>query len=359
MKKIVLFCDGTWNDPEQTDDGVLAVTNVRKLFLAFQNGNPEIHPRPYYDKGIGTSGNVLWQILAGLSGTGISENIRQAYRFIIKNYEFGDEIFLFGFSRGAFTVRSLAGLIRNCGILKMEEGEKLKIKVNEAYEIYRSRKPKDHPNSEESKRFRERESWPEADLSPVRFIGVWDTVGALGIPITYTINPLWWRNRFHDTLLSSKILYAYQALAIDERRSPFRPTLWQKDKKDINQTMEQVWFVGVHSDVGGGYKDSQLSDIALQWLKEKAESCGLTFASMEINPSSFGTLHDSASWYLPSSERPIGEEKNTDFETNETLHESVLQRYAKDSSYRPNNLETYLQKHSSLKSAFVTVSSRI
>jgi uncharacterized protein (DUF2235 family) len=230
----------------------------------------------YYDKGVGTRGSRVRRIIDGATGRGLSDNMLNAYRFLICNYEPGDEIYLFGFSRGAFTVRSLAGMIRNCGILHRNAADK----VGQAFGIYSSRRFDTHPRMVEATMFRK--TYSVCDLIPIKFMGVWDTVGALGNPLM--LNGIFTkRHSFHDHKLSSKVEHAYHAVAIDEKRRHFQAALWEKDPADTHQTMEQVWFIGVHSNVGGGYTTTGLSDIALEWMADKAESAGLALDGLSYN----------------------------------------------------------------------------
>ena len=274
-KRLVVCCDGTWNVPDERRTGVAAPTNVAKLALGLQIGDGA-GQRVYYDAGVGTTPDE--HVLGGAFGYGLSRNIRNCYRFLALNYEKGDQVFLFGFSRGAYTARSLAGLIRNCGILKAENVDQ----VDEAFDFYRDRTSQTHPDALASQIFRQMYAHGNEGIY---FIGVWDTVGALGIP---TELPGWdWLSQrvhgwetlwgFHDTQLSSHVKYAYHALAIDETREPFKPTLWTQNPAAAGQTLEQVWFSGVHTEVGGGSSDSALSDIALLWMIEKAKACELEF----------------------------------------------------------------------------------
>jgi hypothetical protein len=187
-------------------------------------------------------------------------------------------LFLFGFSRGAYTARSLAGLIRNCGILTHDNEDM----VDAAYAFYRDRTSRTKPKTIASALFRKSNSHPP---EPIHFIGVWDTVGALGIPqglpgweelskVFTGWEELW---GFHDTALSAEVRFAYQALAIDEERPPYAPTLWTADgPRPPDQLLEQVWFAGVHSEVGGGTDDCGLSDIPFLWMAEKAQAAGIT-----------------------------------------------------------------------------------
>ncbi|MBN9295162.1 MAG: DUF2235 domain-containing protein [Flavobacteriia bacterium] len=271
-KRIVIFADGTWNSSANKDGKYVAPTNVFKSFAhtlkeTCPNGDVQY---VYYDEGVGT-GNGSDKFFGGVTGKGIDGNILDLYRFIIERYTIGTEIFLFGFSRGAYTVRSLAGLIRNCGILKRD----YLTKAERAFFIYRSRDRKYAPESDESKFFREHFSYP-LEQTPIRFIGVWDTVGSLGIP--FKIGRFGTgKHRFHDVKLSSVIQNAYHALAIDEKRVFFAPTLWQQEtgEKFKNQKLEQVWFCGVHCDVGGGYHQGDLYKLPLNYLISRAIEHGL------------------------------------------------------------------------------------
>jgi uncharacterized protein (DUF2235 family) len=336
MKRIAVFCDGTWNTPDEQDNGKLCQTNVVKLANALSAKSTDgTIQKLYYDLGIGAEGNRLQRVFDGATGTGISENILQAYLFIISNYEPGDELFLFGFSRGAFTVRSLSGLIRNSGILEVKNADK----IGKAYELYRSRHPTYHPKSEEATLFRK--TYAVEDATKIKFIGVWDTVGALGNPL-FLHGLTSGRNEFHDTELSSMIEHAFHALAIDEKRKNFEATLWHQQKGATNQTLEQVWFVGVHSDIGGGYPETGLSDISLNWMMVKAQSCNLSFNAFETHPDPFGLKHESMKWYYRPAgilHRPICKKDPAAGDTKEQLHPSVLERYKKDPSYRPENLK--------------------
>ncbi|MCK4329862.1 DUF2235 domain-containing protein [candidate division WOR-3 bacterium] len=334
-KRIVICSDGTWNTPDQKDEGEYRPSNVVKIARAVDTfSQDEKHQIVFYDEGVGADKWGLDRLTGGAFGRGLDKNILDAYRFLIRNYVGGDEIFLFGFSRGAYTVRSTAGLIRNSGLLKKIHLDK----VEEALELYRSDL---HPNDEESEQFRKKYS-REIEI---KFIGVWDTVGALGIPVGIFRKLTKRRYEFHDVELSKIIKHAYHALAIDEQRGAFRSTLWENEQKP-GQMIEQVWFAGVHGDVGGGYKDSSLSDIAFQWMREKAEYCGLTFndeyIGEEINQNALGQLHDSRTFFFkvtPKYIRPIGKVKLNE----ESIHPAAVNRYDKyKPPYRPDNLTEYL-----------------
>jgi uncharacterized protein (DUF2235 family) len=314
------------------------------LALSVANRDGSLVQVAYYDQGVGT-GNVLDRLTGGAFGAGLEENIHDAYRFLLSNYELGDEIFLFGFSRGAYTARSIAGMIRKCGILRRDQIHRYR----EALALYRS---EHHPDSEVPVRFRRECSLAGEEIIPIRFVGVWDTVGALGIPLSW----LRWLTRrdhqFHDTELSRAVQSAYHALAIDERRRPFAPTLWSYRPK-TGQTVEQTWFCGAHSDVGGGYAERGLSDIALGWMKAKARQEGLVFdpraeQAYPSMPDAAAAIHNSrVGIYRITTglDRTIGfDEKTGVADDTQRLHESVLARWDSDASYRPASLHTYFKR---------------
>jgi uncharacterized protein (DUF2235 family) len=344
MKRIAIFCDGTWNTPDKEKGGKYCQTNVVKMANALSPVSHDgIKQLLYYDTGIGSEGGWIKRVFDGATGTGISEKILQAYRFIMNNYEPGDELFFFGFSRGAFTVRSLSGLIRNSGILKIENADK----IARAYGIYRSRRPRYHPREIEATLFRK--TFAVEESTQIRFIGVWDTVGALGNPL-FLKSILSRRNQFHDTDLSTKVKFAYQALSIDEKRKNFKPAIWNQQAGSGDQELKQAWFAGVHSDVGGGYPENEtgLSDIALQWMLEKAKDCHLNCEHIDMKPDPLAKLHESYTGgyaLLPKYFRPVDKPDPKKGPTFESPHSSTRERFKKDSSYRPRNLVKYFAEH--------------
>jgi len=266
MKRIAIFADGTWNSPEQG-----CATNVLQMARAVRpetNGAEQI---AFYDWGVGTDRKKM---AGGITGAGIDKNIMDCYRFIVHNYNDGDKLFFFGFSRGAYTVRSLAGFIRNCGLPRREHADQ----IPAAYRLYRKRSKASSPDVQQTVTFRN--DYAVADITPIEFVGVWDTVGALGIPV-----PFWGtldehEFLFHDTEPSKIIQHARHAVSIDENRMDFEPTLWSH-KPGLD--LRQVWFSGVHSDVGGGYKETGLSHCASQWMLKEASRFGLEFESHYID----------------------------------------------------------------------------
>lgn len=247
------------------------VTNVARLFLSVRPRAADgVEQVVRYVPGVGTG--PLERLRGGVFGFGLSRRVGEAYRFLVDAYRPGDEIWLFGFSRGAFTARSAAGFVRQCSILRREHAGRLR----EAYRMYRARGRRYHPDAPEPVAFRRAFAHPPVRI---RFIGVWDTVGALGFPVAPwsplgIINRPW---RFHDTTLSSWVDHARHAVAVDERRGPFRPTMWERSgrARPGQQTLSQAWFAGVHSDVGGGYDDPGLAQVALAWMLDGASAVGL------------------------------------------------------------------------------------
>ncbi len=337
-KRLVICCDGTWNSPDQKDRGQVCPSNVAKTALAVLTRDARgTEQKIFYDKGVGT-GFGLDRLLGGAFGVGLSHNISDAYHYLVENYEEGDELFLFGFSRGAYTARSLSGLIRNCGLLRHEYADR----YDEAYKLYRRRDNLSKPSSIEAQLFRK----TYAHEIRIKFLGVWDTVGALGIPVRGLrfINKFL-KLEFHDVKLSTYVDHACHALAIDEKRKPFQPSLWQQHPEAGDQKMEQAWFAGVHTNIGGGYQDAGLSNITFLWMKEKAEAAGLAFDAawidQHIKPDPLGELRDSRTGLYKLSRdyhRPIGEQERG----NEAVHPAAVTRYKNDSDYRPEKLVEYL-----------------
>lgn len=275
-KRLVVCFDGTWN----AADSERAETNVARLARAVRanSGTDGVPQFCLYLRGVGTSGTALDRLVAGATGAGTEDIIRSAYMFLAQNYVPehtdasgktvpADEIFLFGFSRGAFAARSLSGLMGSAGLLKRQSLPHLPT-AWAYYRNYRTRSPKDF-----LKRHAKKGIETHQDVT-IDFLGVWDTVGALGIPVGLLgaiSNEI---HGFHDTTPSRIVRHGVQALAIDEHRDEFVPTLWTGDLP-ANCTIEQVWFAGAHADVGGGYSDRALADIPLLWMIDRAQSAGL------------------------------------------------------------------------------------
>ena len=286
VKRIVICADGTWNDPEDEHP-----TNVVRMARAIRpQDDSGIQQVVFYDWGVGS---YHARVRGGVFGLGLKKNIQDCYRFIVHNYDAGDELFLFGFSRGAYTVRALAGFLNKCGILGRDQA----CRIPEAFDYYKKRQFE--PGSPKAAEWRVKHGVKRR--GEVKFLGVWDTVGALGIP-NRALAFVEERDLFYDANLGSSVLAARHAVAIDEKRADFEPTLWTgKDKKkkkkrkkrkkteDVQTEdahgedgrkadVKEVWFAGVHSDVGGGGKPKDgklLSDVPLAWMAAEAEGFGL------------------------------------------------------------------------------------
>jgi uncharacterized protein (DUF2235 family) len=362
MKRIVICCDGTWNKPDNQKDKdsdqptgagsggdkkkiIPLATNVVKLAEAVKPEATDDRPQLlYYDPGIGTSGCWLRKLRDGATGHGLRDNILKAYHYLATVYEAGDELYFFGFSRGAFTVRRVAGLVRNCGILRSDALDQ----IDRAYKLYTSTADSSYPTEREATLFRR--TYAVEEVTPIHFIGVWDTVGTRGNPLVFNwaTQCLFEGRNFHDSLLSSKVRYAYQALAIDERRLLFKATLWTKQPHAGNQTLEQRWFAGSHCNVGGSYDVTGLSDIALNWLVGKARDCGLDMEPIKTHPNPLEPYKNSRKWYyliwFPRYRMIAAPGKNAN-PTFEMIDESVKEKYLGDATYRPKNLEDYFSRY--------------
>lgn len=297
MKRLVFCFDGTTNrvsDRFPTN----VVKTAQSLSPVAEDGTAQLI---YYDQGVGTDEGE--SVRGGAFGYGLDRNLVEAYLFLVFNYTVGDELYVFGFSRGAYTARSFVGMLRNCGILRRRDAGM----APQALEFYRSRDELDQPDSEKMLNFRkdhsplvcldEREDeWRsmnvpgytrgDCPLLKITYLGVWDTVGALGIPAHLKISSLTkGRYQFHDTELSTMVESARHALAIDEHRRAFEPTPW--DKIDVlnrergfapeagDAPYQQQWFPGDHGSVGGGGDLTGLSDQALDWVLDGARLAGL------------------------------------------------------------------------------------
>jgi uncharacterized protein (DUF2235 family) len=333
MKRIVLCFDGTWNKPadENLPSDEQVETNVRRFYESLQEtGADGVKQMKWYDEGVGTH----WydQFIGGAIGTGLEVNIVQGYEFLSETYEDGDQVFVLGFSRGAYTARSLVGMVRNCGLV---EPKHVALRVGIAYGIYRTRE--EGPDSITAKLFRA----SFCREIRIKFIGMWDTVGTLGIPhdLVKGFNMKFYE--FHDTELSGIVENACHAVAIDEHRLDYDVCLWNPKSKP-GQTMEQRWFVGAHCDVGGGYADRRLSDLPLRWMQDKASALGLGLTPAALGSENYrGRFTDSYMEFLkglyakknPRHYRAIGVTQLG----NEVVDASVQQKRKADRDYEPQN----------------------
>ncbi len=334
MKRLIILCDGTWQDADipQRATNVLRLARLIKARAA--DGTSQV---TFYHPGLGSAGGFD-ALGAGAFGLGIDREIQTLYRFLVLNHSPGDEVFFFGFSRGAYAVRSCIGMLRNVGLLERQ----LEAQIPDAYHVYRTHWG---PDADNALRFREGRS---RELR-VRFLGVWDTVGALGIPLDLFPGFDATRHRFHDTTMSRIVDHACHALAIDERRAAYAPTLW-KTRTDRSRT-EQAWFSGAHGDVGGGPREAGLSYISLEWMITQAERAGLGVdrvaldALMQTDNSEVLHTHIPLPMrLLGTAWRPIGT-TNAD----ETLHPSAEQRYLHHAAYRPRNLRDFLARDDQIR----------
>lgn len=262
MKRVIVCFDGTWNDADDGD----GETNVARIAQAIRGTSAESGTQQIalYLKGVGTTGSLIARAYGGATGFGIDDTIQAGYRFLAQNYQPGDHIYLFGFSRGAFAARSCAGMMSACGLLKRQSLDHL----HAAWTYYREadlRQP--------AKFVAQTGAQSHVDIE-IRFLGVWDTVGRLGVPLGPLPFAVASRYGFHDTSPSRIVRNGFHALAIDEHRDEFVPTLWTGDAP-AGSVIEQVWFPGAHADIGGGYRSAGLSDIALHWMAQKAQGVGL------------------------------------------------------------------------------------
>ncbi len=334
MKRIIICADGTWHRPEEDLEKDFP-TNVLKLARGIAPSDPNgIKQVVFYDWGLGSYHNSL---ISGTFGAGLEKNVVDGYRFLVHNYELGDEIYLFGFSRGAYTVRSLCGFINNCNILKGSESNR----IEEAFQLYKN--PGHAPNGSYSKEWKD--SYTVPGSSKVRFVGVMDTVGSVGVPVSF-FGLIKDKDRFYDNKLGSNILTARHALSLDELRDDFEPTIWLPRE---NVGLKQVWFAGVHGDIGGGYEHdtdgSVLSDIPLSWLMKEAGMIGLTFEEFlspnTLNP--LATLHNEYKGFY----RFLGKYTREIPDPNEiptSVHVSVKERHD-SGQYESKTIENYVEKY--------------
>lgn len=283
-KNIILCSDGTGNTAIK-DRG----TNVFKLYEAIDlHGHADDPTLPrqiaFYDDGCGSQGWGPIPMLKQAVGWGLGHSVKDLYAHLVRSYEPGDRIYLFGFSRGAFTIRTLADFIGACGILKYENRDDLWDDIRKAYELYRqryqtrlNRRLVGHCDNAQCQVFCEErtEHWPS-----IEFVGVWDTVDAVGLPVeemSNFYNDYIHRFKFPDHVLGEHVKRACQALAIDDERQPFNPVLWEHDER-----IEQVWFPGVHANVGGGYPKQGMSLVSLYWMLTRAAEQGLRFLESDL-----------------------------------------------------------------------------
>jgi uncharacterized protein (DUF2235 family) len=349
MKRLAIFLDGTFNTLNNN-------TNVWRLKSLTAETSEQ---RVYYSQGVGTQRGEVAR--GGIAGYGIDDEIIEAYTWLIQNFDEGDEIFIFGFSRGAYTARSLSGLISKCGVMKL--GAPLSIEQLYArYRLYVAPTIRSLQAKELSRDASIEEQWLVKYSRPTRiaFVGVWDTVGSMGVP-RGSIEAKVHKYRFLDTHLRLDNENAFHAVALDEHREDFEPTFWTRTVKTSEagaparaiDKVEQRWFVGAHANVGGGYASDPLSQRPLVWLMDKAAGLGLVFRDRvvidtaqvvpPINDSYREFSHGYYRFFSRRFYRPVGAPPDqgtqaTTSRINETIDGSVFERWRADGTYRPPNL---------------------
>lgn len=330
MKSIILCADGTWNTPHGDSPSAMD-TNVRKLYSALTNDPSQLK---YYDSGVGTDGTPLDHLSGGAMGDGLFQKVQDCYQFLSDVHDPGDRIFVFGFSRGAYTARSTAGMIAGFGVPTINLDNMTVKRIFDAY-----REP--DPTKKAALKASLKAAYAMQDVT-IQMVGVWDTVGALGIPGIFfnLLNEK--KYGFLDTALHPNVNHGYHAVSIDERRAQFKPTLWTNPDGTVlpnNAQVEQVWFAGAHSDVGGGYQQCALSDIALSWMMHKAKENSLLFSadaeaqyfSLPLQ-NALGEVHDE--WTIV----PWGIPEHRQVPSTAAMSNTVHMRLDGMADYRPENV---------------------
>lgn len=373
MKRLIYCLDGTANE---YDDGY--PTNVVIMDKSISENDNDIKQIKYYHKGVGTD---TWKIIrGGAFGYGLFDNIMDSYEHLCKHYEVGDEIYIFGFSRGAFTARSFAGVIGFCGILSSENLSEL----DEVKKYYKHRLSQTKYEIEEFNQWRMKNSLLVCandedynyrqehldiqdsipNIVKIKYIGVWDTVKTLGLFKKY---------EWHDDRLSSHVEYARHAIALDERRKKFNITKWDNINK-LNEASnqdgregkpyQQLWFPGTHGSVGGGGMHRGLSDEAFQWIREGAKEAGLKFIDsgdaeiFSLKPNPLDWLYNSRgedntwskkakSLFLKAVYKATGTIDRDGAVSLNELHRTVKIRFLAEKKYLPEN-ELYRPKSLSI-----------
>lgn len=374
-KNIVLLSDGTGNSAAKRHK-----TNVWRLYEALDLRDPD-KQIAFYDDGVGSQEFLPFKLLGGAFGFGVARNVRELYAVLCRTYRPGDRIYLFGFSRGAFTVRMLAGLVADCGLVTGNDEAELLREARRRFRTYRLRWKRGclyRSVLSVWQLFRRREREENTQRTPcIEFIGAWDTVDGYGFPV-YELNTIWdylvCPLRFVNQRLPRNVKRACQALSIDDERTSFRPTLWDetrvKDEDEERQScsepeategnekesprIEQVWFSGVHADVGGGYPRNPLALVTLDWMISKVEAPGarrpgLLFSAtlrdeFRRRANCHGVQHDSRSGlraYYRYEPRDIGQLCRAAGMGVPKVHSTVLERVQKKIvPYAPTALPT-------------------
>ena len=351
-KNIILCADGTGNKGGYTPD-----SNIYKLYNAIDLHHRDIKQLVFYDNGVGTQTNKYIRAIAGAFGFGFKQNVCDLYEYLARNYDPDDKIYMFGFSRGAATIRACNGFIDACGLIdgRGKSNNQLKEEVKQAMEAYSK---KGDERSQIITTLDIHQDKPEIEV-----IGVWDTVSALGFPERTNISGVfmllltiafkflgeladkWFPHKFYNYELTANVRFGYQALAIDDERTSFWPMIWQENTPEVkNVHIEQVWFVGMHSNVGGGYERAGLANVSFAWMLEKLH--GLKFKSDVVisareNANVHGRMYDSRQGfaiyyrYHPRDIQSLCDNAGAKV----IVHESVIRRLRrKTANYAPTSL---------------------
>lgn len=365
IRRLVLFSDGTGNSSAKAEK-----TNVWRMFQALDLTTSD--QLAIYDDGVGTSTNKYLAAIGGAFGFGLKRNIIDLYKFVCRNYvdtaEKRTEIYGFGFSRGAYTIRVLMGLITSQGLVNFTSEDELHRHAVEAYGHFRRmcfKPPFFSPVhavrwvraalttiAHRAARRSPYADRPRREIKTIRFIGLWDTVSAYGMPIDElrpAINWLFWPLYFSDLKLSPKIERACHALSLDDERTTFHPIIWDETDPADQLRLTQVWFAGVHANVGGGYPEDQLSLVSLDWMMRHAKESDLVLQQICVDrvsneKSSFGRIYNSRAgfgmFYRYSPRAIIPRDKKPSAKMRKPIiHGSVIARMARGSdAYVPNAL---------------------
>lgn len=377
MKSIAIFCDGTWNNKDTTEHD----TSVARIFQALEaekrRGRSGIDP--LYIEGVGADndrtfiGKKIDKWRGGALGRGLTKNIREGYKYLCDHYEAGDKIYIFGFSRGAYTARSLAGMIRASGLMEKDDD------INEAMARYRNRDASTKPTTRESLDFRAQKSpnfytnaderdWRAQNGKPtgapitIAYLGIFDTVGTHGIPgVLSQLRLIPGGHGFHDLELSSMVQSGRHALGLDERRRLYGHTEWTNlDRLNRQAGMDarggaryrQEWFPGDHGMIGGSGAERKISNSVLEWIVQGADVAGLTIAlpaALKASGEDYkGPLTNRRGGILPQGWLQ-GWRKGPDHTALSEVHQLALKRARELTDYRPKSLK--LLKYSQWQAA--------
>jgi len=388
MSKNIVFCaDGTWNGPptkagevdasDGDDDAPPKITNVVKLFenlagaitaetAQLRNEREKVLAAAAgvraqiakYIHGVGDSSAPIRRVIGGAFGAGVIARVVRGYTFLSRNYEDGDDIFVLGFSRGAYTARALAGMIARVGLLEPgtydpEDKEEAYGLGVAAWQKYRREALADANRVTQAtnalldfvQHFHARPLSDDGlrDGVPMKVVAVWDTVGSLGVPVYDLALERMDVFQFADNELSDKVQFGLHAMSIDELRSDFPITEWKP-----RAGVEQVWFAGAHSDVGGGYPDGEavLSDEALGWMMRKLAAKGVQFANPLPFPPRVSTGNEAVHHPWENVPFSLRKQAQRNVGADSTLHCSVIPRFSSPAGYAPLAMKQALQQQS-------------